>query len=99
MNRLSRETPYDAQGILRALLDGGITLVVLYRDAMEIDRERVRREPKVLGQLHEDIRLAHDQSREKSTMAYDNRRIHVRLIKNKVAVSSRRLITLDVRQG
>lgn len=89
MNRLSRETPYDAQGILRSLLDGGITLVVLYRDAMEIDRDRVRREHKILDQLHEDIRLAHEQSREKSRMAYDNRRIHVRLIKDKVPVSSR----------
>lgn len=90
INRLTRENPYDAEGTVRDILDAGITLVILYRDEIEVDQKKVR-DPnnRVLEQIRRDIELAHFQSAEKSRMGFTNWKLKVAQIQAKIPVGSR----------
>jgi len=63
-DRLSRQEPLDAQGIVRQILKEGITIVTL-TNQMVYSWERVNRDPGLIYTMTAAIILAHEESRKK----------------------------------
>lgn len=65
IDRLSRENPWDALGMFRAIIESGITVATL-SDDMIYDLPSLRKRPKILTTLNAGLTKAHRESADKA---------------------------------
>ena len=66
-DRFSRETPYDAEPVLRVIFSAGITIVNLEKDDA-YNEEILRKHPEKYEEILKDIRRAHEESARKGRL-------------------------------
>lgn len=70
VDRLSRETPWDAMGLFREIIDAGLTVATLMDD-MTYDLPTLRRRPEHLQTLNAALTKGHRESADKSERLHD----------------------------